>query len=197
MLVCAKMEANEAVLLKGMFRYSNYSGYGGSLRFASAVKHSTVSKPPPDILAIDSVIAFRLPSTEDQFSKVCFFRDLNKVYCGLLNEHSPPELVEDRLASFASGNWGCGAFGGDRQLKALQQLLAAIQCEIPLVYFTFGDVKLVKDCSAFIEHLEQRKATVGDVIQAYLCFLKNRYEQAFPTNSSLFTILLGLLNQCD
>ena len=46
-------------------------------------------------------------------------------------------------AAVATGNWGCGAFGGDPHLKFLIQLLAASQCNRDMVYFTFGDVQLM------------------------------------------------------
>eukprot|EP01071_Lankesteria_metandrocarpae_P006916 Lankesteria_metandrocarpae@DN4524_c0_g1_i1.p1 len=40
---------------------------------------------------------------------------------------------------FATGNWGCGAFGGDRQLKAVLQWLACSLNSRPLHYYSFGE----------------------------------------------------------
>ena len=45
----------------------------------------------------------------------------------------------------ATGNWGCGAFGGDPQLKTLIQLMAAAEAGRDVAYFTFGDTKLRDD----------------------------------------------------
>ncbi len=42
-------------------------------------------------------------------------------------------------APVASGNWGCGAFLGDRHHKAILQWLAASQAGRGLIYFTFED----------------------------------------------------------
>lgn len=42
----------------------------------------------------------------------------------------------------ATGNWGCGAFGGESRLKALLQLMVCASVSRPLVYFTFGDRQL-------------------------------------------------------
>lgn len=39
---------------------------------------------------------------------------------------------------FATGNWGCGEFGGDAQLKSLIQLLACSYVGRNMVYRTFG-----------------------------------------------------------
>lgn len=46
---------------------------------------------------------------------------------------------KDRIG-IATGNWGCGAFGGDVELKSVLQWLAASQASRPFVlYFTFGE----------------------------------------------------------
>lgn len=40
----------------------------------------------------------------------------------------------------ATGNWGCGVFGGDPQLKSLLQWVAASKARCPkLIYYTFND----------------------------------------------------------
>lgn len=45
----------------------------------------------------------------------------------------------------ASGNWGCGAFGGDVQLKAGLQWMAATQAGRPrLLYCSFGEAKAAR-----------------------------------------------------
>ncbi len=47
-------------------------------------------------------------------------------------------------AAVATGNWGCGVFGGDPHLKSLLQLMAAAQNGRQVAYFTVGDVQLAK-----------------------------------------------------
>jgi hypothetical protein len=52
---------------------------------------------------------------------------------------------EARGMGVATGNWGCGAFGGDVQLKALLQWMAATEAGRPeLLYCSFGDVKAAR-----------------------------------------------------
>jgi len=47
------------------------------------------------------------------------------------------------------GNWGCGAFLGDREHKSLLQLLAASEAGRPLVYYVFDDKKLANTLTQY------------------------------------------------
>ena len=42
---------------------------------------------------------------------------------------------------FATGNWVCGCFGSDLQLKALLQWMAASRAGRPMLYYPFGDAR--------------------------------------------------------
>lgn len=58
------------------------------------------------------------------------------MHCGL---HKPGGT----LRPLATGNWGCGVFGGDPQLKAVLQWVAASAAGCPaMVYHTFGDKRV-------------------------------------------------------
>ena len=61
----------------------------------------------------------------------------------------------------ATGNWGCGAFGGDCYLKVLLQLMAAAMCKRDVVYLTFGDEKLAKDISLIHQLLIEQDLDAG------------------------------------
>jgi len=63
-------------------------------------------------------------------------RELNKAFCGFRRDAS------DQPCTVATGNWGCGAFGGDPGVKFLIQLMAASLAERPIFYFTFDDFYL-------------------------------------------------------
>ena len=54
----------------------------------------------------------------------------------------------------ATGNWGCGAFGGDPHLKSLLQLMAARVNKRELVYFTGGSAELAEDIGEVFELLK-------------------------------------------
>ncbi|GAQ91316.1 Poly (ADP-ribose) glycohydrolase [Klebsormidium nitens] len=60
-------------------------------------------------------------------------------------EGAQSEAVPAAGRGVATGNWGCGAFGGDVQLKALLQWMAATQAGRPqLLYCSFGDAKAAR-----------------------------------------------------
>ena len=61
----------------------------------------------------------------------------------------------------ATGNWGCGAFGGDPHLKALIQLMAAAECNRDVYYFTFGDEILRDNVFDMYSFLKRNDITVG------------------------------------
>jgi poly(ADP-ribose) glycohydrolase len=48
----------------------------------------------------------------------------------------------DTRLPILTGNWGCGAFGGDPQLKSLIQWIAVSLCGERMVYFTYGENSL-------------------------------------------------------
>lgn len=53
--------------------------------------------------------------------------------------------AEPRVRPIATGNWGCGVFRGDPELKALIQWVAASASGCPvIVYHTFGDRRLLR-----------------------------------------------------
>jgi len=57
----------------------------------------------------------------------------------------------------ATGNWGCGVFGGDIFLKALLQSLAATVADRPrLDYYTVGDAGLTDQIRGMFEQVRKR-----------------------------------------
>ena len=48
-----------------------------------------------------------------------------------------------RYPAIATGNWGCGAFGGDVQIKSVLQWLAASRFQRRLRYYSFGNDRCV------------------------------------------------------
>ncbi|XP_063089849.1 poly(ADP-ribose) glycohydrolase isoform X5 [Cavia porcellus] len=91
-------------------------------------------------------------------------RGMLQAYCGFLR----PGVPSESLSAVATGNWGCGAFGGDARLKALIQILAAAAAERDVAYFTFGDSELMRDIYSMHTFLTERKLTVGEVYKLLL-----------------------------
>lgn len=67
----------------------------------------------------------------------------------------------DNVPAVATGNWGCGVFHGNPQLKVLLQLMAAASAGRNVVYFTFGDVELRDSVSEMYWHLVQQNIDIG------------------------------------
>lgn len=73
-------------------------------------------------------------------------------------------IGESRLRPVATGNWGCGVFRGDPELKAVIQWVAASAAGCPVVvYHTFGDRKMSRvSCKiAFIFYILPGVSFIG------------------------------------
>ncbi|XP_038874333.1 poly(ADP-ribose) glycohydrolase 1-like [Benincasa hispida] len=75
-----------------------------------------------------------------------------------------PECLDHKDdIGIATGNWGCGAFGGDPQVKSIIQWLAASQALRPFIlYYTFGNEAL-PHLQKVSEWILGHKWTVGDL----------------------------------
>lgn len=165
--------------MRGFERFSNYSGYGHAT-FAFAGPHVAAAGPPADppaeteLLAIDAIAFGRDAQTRlGQYSRGAIERELNKAPAGRAGGEgerglphqsaccaqafvgfAPPdgETPDAPLRPLCTGNWGCGAFGGCVQLKAVVQWLAASRARRPsLRYLTFGDASLARALTALRE----------------------------------------------
>ncbi|XP_010908399.1 poly(ADP-ribose) glycohydrolase 1 [Elaeis guineensis] len=59
-------------------------------------------------------------------------------------ENKSCQVIDSQVdIGIATGNWGCGAFGGDPEIKSMIQWLAASQALRPFIhYYTFGEAAL-------------------------------------------------------
>ncbi|XP_010414074.1 PREDICTED: poly(ADP-ribose) glycohydrolase 1-like isoform X2 [Camelina sativa] len=189
MLFLPRMDDNEAIEVVGIERFSCYTGYASSFRFAGDFidikEKDPFQRRRTRIVAIDALCAPKMK----HFKEICLLRDINKALCGFLNcskswqhqnmvidegdsglrhtdtntsheallndvemsrEKPANNLVRDFYVEgvdcmdheddgVATGSWGCGVFGGDLELKATIQWLAASQTRRPFIlYYTFG-----------------------------------------------------------
>ncbi|XP_070926100.1 poly(ADP-ribose) glycohydrolase isoform X3 [Macaca nemestrina] len=159
------LDHNECLIITGTEQYSEYTGYAETYRWSRSHEDGSErddwQRRCTEIVAID---ALHFRRYLDQFVPEKIRRELNKAYCGFLR----PGISSENLSAVATGNWGCGAFGGDARLKALIQILAAAAAERDVVYFTFGDSELMRDIYSMHIFLTERKLTVGDVYKLLL-----------------------------
>ena len=183
------MRPHEAVLICGAKQYAAYTGYGGSFECAGAHDDGTGDEGS-HIVALDATY---YPGAEGagQFAEAHMCRELVKLTAALADdggEFAQPERKGGRKGKwgrgaadegagaatrrhpsrgrpFATGNWGCGIFGGDPPLKALLQWMVASRCGRQLIYYPFGDARVAGLAEA-AEAAIRAEATVGQLAAA-------------------------------
>ncbi|KAG4077916.1 hypothetical protein HA402_013850 [Bradysia odoriphaga] len=152
-LITEVLDKNEALLMIGCERFSSYSGYASTFEwngnFTDRTPYDESRRRLCNVVAID---ALNFYAASDQYREELIRRELDKAYVGYYHELKSP------APGVATGNWGCGAFGGNKRLKALIQLMVCCVTCRPMVYFTFFDKEL-RD-----ELLEMRKFLVDEGI---------------------------------
>ncbi|XP_073691101.1 LOW QUALITY PROTEIN: poly(ADP-ribose) glycohydrolase [Garra rufa] len=152
------LDHNECLIITGTEQYSKYSGYAESFKWKAnhkdEIPRDEWQRRCTEIVAVD---ALKYRNYMEQFQPEKMTRELNKAYCGFVRHTVNPE----NLSAVATGNWGCGAFGGDTRLKALLQLMAASEAGRDVAYFTFGDEELMRDVHDMYKFLKDKCVTVG------------------------------------
>lgn len=161
--------STEALLMVGSERFSNYTGYARS--FVWAGNHE--DRTPYDksrrrhtaIVAIDA-LRFDQQMQAHQYREDLILRELNKASIGFRHWLSTPP------PGVATGNWGCGAFGGDPHLKALIQIMVCAHHGRPLAYYTFGNRQLRDDLHVLWQLFRAHGTTVHQLYNVLRPFKK-------------------------
>ncbi|MFH4981007.1 hypothetical protein AB6A40_007716 [Gnathostoma spinigerum] len=186
MLVCERMRRNEAIVISGVKRYSNYRGYGNTFEWLPMDQEDLTPRDRfqrihCEIVAID---ALPFAQSEEQFVIEAVDRELLKAYSGFIVKESIPKTI-------ATGNWGCGVFRGNLELKSLIQLMAASVCGRKICYFTFGHQKFATDLLSIYMSLKGNRVTVAELYK-----IVREYCDNFSGNSpSLFEFIKK--NRCS
>ena len=164
LLLFEEMEPSEAILITGAERFSTYSGYGNTFDYTGPY----IDPNPIDdegrkcvnIVAMDAVVA---GYDGNEFSPQLKDRDINKAFAAFSATTSMDKANEK--TPVASGNWGCGAFRGNKELKTLIQWIAASMAGRPLHYHTFDSTQLGKEQGELFKLLNEKSVTVGQLYQ--------------------------------
>ncbi|KAI7748043.1 hypothetical protein M8C21_028547 [Ambrosia artemisiifolia] len=106
----------------------------------------------------------------------------------------PSASLEDEVG-IATGNWGCGAFGGDPELKAIIQWLAASQALRPfMVYYTFG-LEALQTLDKVTKWITSHGWNVGDLWNMIVEYSSQRSKQ--ETQVGFLNWLLPSLSSDD
>ena len=158
-LFSAAMKATQTIVMQGCEQFSLPKGYGwsfsngGPYEDPTEIAHGMMQS---HIVAMDAV-DYRYESSRAQYSESHMLRDLNKCYSGFCTENTPDEI--------ATGNWGCGVFGGNAELKSLLQWASASMAGKSIAYFPF-DHEVIAEQYGDITHLAvQKELRVCDLIQ--------------------------------
>lgn len=171
------MEANESLLLEGMERFAEHSGYSwkfryvgpaidriGGGRFLSTPLDATGQQRATAFVAIDAVEYTSCEHARSQYTSRHIVRDLLKVYTAL-RWPLPNRESETHRLSFATGHWGCGVYRGDPYIKCLIQWLAASQAHRDMVYcWQNASAAIEEDLRLFYTMFR----TVGQLMKAIL-----------------------------
>ena len=157
LIVSPRMNDYEAIILRGSERFSCTTGYADTLAFAGAFRDPTPrlddGTPDTEVVSMDA-FHFGKGRLGEEFSEELILREVNKARAAF--------LFDDRNLPVATGNWGCGAFGCDAQLKAVIQWIAASAEGRDVRYCTFGDPR-VSGLADFTDRSRSRFETAGEL----------------------------------
>ncbi|XP_013633340.1 PREDICTED: probable poly(ADP-ribose) glycohydrolase 2 [Brassica oleracea var. oleracea] len=160
MLFLPRMDKNEAIEIVGAERFTLYTGFGSSFQFAGDYLNNKelerYMRRRTRVVAIDAIPR---PGRR-QYKPDGLLREVNKAFTGYLHQckhqagtlpssASGSQVVEcserlcidheEKKIGVATGNWGCGVFGGDPEVKIMLQWLTISQSGRPFMsYYTFG-----------------------------------------------------------
>ncbi|KAF8708758.1 hypothetical protein HU200_030145 [Digitaria exilis] len=179
MLFMACMEDNEAIEIVGAERFSQYMGYGSSFRFVGDYLDNkpidSMGRRRTRIVAIDALDC----PTRLHYESSGLLREVNKAFCGFFDQSKfqlyaklfqdsddknfSPSISSNEYIGVSTGNWGCGAFGGNPEIKSMIQWIAASQALRPFVnYYTFEDASLER-LGEVIQWVLRHEWTVGEL----------------------------------
>ena len=160
------MDDNESILITGAEQFTAYTGYGGSFKCTGPHEDTNPvdehNRRRINIVAIDAT-PFDDPTS--QYIKPSIVRELNKAYSGFSHQLSDDRPSENKMTTVATGNWGCGMFGGHKHLKMLIQWMAASRVGRPVQYHTFREPELIQELVKVTEALLQQKVTVAQLYE--------------------------------
>lgn len=170
-LFCEKMDELESILITGAEQFSSYTGYGGMFKYTAPYMDTNpvdkCRRRCVSIVAIDA-IPFLYTGDDSQFQKLGILRELNKAFCGFSTTTTSDDISTQTLTPVATGNWGCGAFGGNKHLKTLIQWMSASRAGREVKYYSFQETALSQEQAKITKKLLSQQVTVSQLYRALI-----------------------------
>lgn len=131
LLFLEELQDNEVVAISGVRQYNQYQGYSDSLRWQKGIVEAVDGRV---LLAIDAEDYRK--REHQQYHHKAVTREVKKAMLGFAATPAPPAY------EVVTGNWGCGVFKGDIQLKFLIQWVAAAFSRRNVRYLTWDKREL-------------------------------------------------------
>ena len=164
------MKHNEAIIILGSQQFFNYKGYGSSFQFdgyRNIKEEMFFCDNKPNRLGSCAMIgmdALYLYAPKTQAKTDYMIREMLKCYVGYSITNKD---IGHKMDIISTGNWGCGIFRGDPQLKALLQWIVATLVNRKVVYYTFSDRRVASgQLDEFIKKMIAKKITIGQLWKA-------------------------------
>lgn len=132
LLFLEELQDNEVVAISGVRQYNQYQGFSDSLRWVNGIVEAVDGRV---LIAIDAEDYRKREHQQYHFKSVT--REVKKAMLGFAASPAPPDY------EVVTGNWGCGVFKGDIQLKFLIQWVAAAFARRNMRYLTWDKRELM------------------------------------------------------
>ena len=152
MLFCDTLDGDEAIVIKGARRVALFDGYGLNVSFKECIPLETKKWSDRLVIAIDSLDFSDCERSEQAFTRQLeeanLNRELSKAFVGFSVVHN--HFID-------TGHWGCGAFFGSKQLKAVIQWLAASASRNSLNFYCFSENEFRQEFQHFLNEIHQKE----------------------------------------
>jgi uridine kinase len=195
------LEEYEAAFILGAEQFTTTlpGTYDKTLKFGAPFAHREPLKE--SIVAVVDAQEFRAESTDGaykphrQYAHRAILRELVKLLASFELTALRQEASITEKLSICTGNWGCGVFGGDIELKFLLQLCVCRLLDLPMRYFPFDSPTAARLQNFVALHLPgiARQCSPFDL----LYFLLNEVRAPIDCEKSVFDQLVDFANDCS
>eukprot|EP00123_Amoebidium_parasiticum_P006862 comp17707_c1_seq1/m.17599 comp17707_c1_seq1/g.17599 ORF comp17707_c1_seq1/g.17599 comp17707_c1_seq1/m.17599 type:complete len:437 (-) comp17707_c1_seq1:135-1445(-) len=215
--LCETMGDCEAVRIAGLEYFSYCKGYGPTLQYGGDVIDKTERWPSGtfrNVLTAMDALVLRGWNLTDQLEDPVMTREAGKAYTAF-GEHVQENVIDwggslsginvleqgvwreeerPREEGVSTGNWGCGAFAGNVEVKSMVQWMAAARCGKKVRYYTFDrNAEFQKRLEGISVLCMQKGVTVGGLWGAIVEFRETKLKTGRENlgDESLLRYLIG------